>query len=196
MPDDYEQLQKRIEDGVRAAEELQRLIAEMKRKDRPKLKLVRGGLVGGAIWAGVEWLRNYKLAVALAATAVTITGATIAEHPASPGADPPPASVRPSTPPRTSVSPPPRRDPVAAPTPRPPRTSPLRTEQPARPTPSLRQVAPSLGATKPPKPEQPTTKPIVSLPVAPTIKTPSVTPVVTTTEACSGVGLLGLCVLG
>ena len=83
MERDYEQLQREIQIGLDAIRELKRIAAEEKRKERPRLKLLKGGLLGGAIGAGVEWVKHYVAAVAIAATAVTVTGAVIAEQPHS-----------------------------------------------------------------------------------------------------------------
>jgi hypothetical protein len=197
MARDYESLKRRIEDGVQAAEELQKLLAELERKRKPKLRLIKGGVLGGAIWAGVEWLRNYKIAVALAATAATVVGGVIAEQPHSPGADPPAQAITKPRPvkPRTSVpsSAPPR---VAAPTPR--RTSPPRTRAPARVAPaeskSVKPVTtkPTVKPTKPSaKPTKaPVTTPAVSIPATPTV------PIETPPTGCVGIDLLGLCILG
>jgi hypothetical protein len=195
MAHDYERLQKQIEAGLDAVRELKKMADEQKRREQPKLKLIRGGLLGGALWAGVEWLRNYKLGVVLAATAATFVGGVIAEQPHAPGADPPAAISKP-TPPRSSVSPsaPPR---VAAPTPR--RTSPPRTYARVVPPAEPSKSAPS----KTPKGKVPhvsktpvtkTPKVLPSLPVKVPVKTPTI-PVIVETPECT-IGLLGLCILG
>lgn len=138
MPGDLEQLRRTIEDGVRAAEQLQKLLAEEKRKRRPKLKLIKGGLIGAAIWAGVEWFRDYRRSAgALAFSGLVVTGIGITELPESPGSDPPevikpPVSVRPSVPVRLDATPTP---------PRPPRTSPLRTTPAPAAAPAAAQPA-------------------------------------------------------
>lgn len=152
MERDYEQLQRKIEEGLDAVRELKRIEAEEKRRKRPKLRLIKGGLLGGAIWAGVEWFRDYKrIAVALTAVGVTAVGAVIAEQPHSPGADPPPAAIP------TRVAPViPRHTPrpLATPTPTiPPRTSPLRTLasrpiESAKPSPTLPPTVPRPRATE------------------------------------------------
>jgi hypothetical protein len=199
MPDEYERLRKQIEDGVHAAEKLQRLLAESKRDGhhrKPKFKLIKGGIIGGAIWAGVEWFRDYKrIAAALAATGITVTGAVIAEHPGSPGADPPrPAITKPAKP-KPSVPPQPLTTRAVVPTPR--RTSPPRTQSPAAPTTAAVKptVQPTVAGTSTAKPSPSST---VSLPVTPTatpvVKTP--VPTIVDPASCTGVDLLGLCLLG
>jgi len=211
MAGDYEQLKRTIEDGVRAAEQLQKMLAEEKRKRRPRLKLIKGGLLVGAIWAGVEWLRDYKrVVIALAATGITATGAVIAEHPGSPGADPPrpgiietprqaPPKVRPSSRPRPT----PTVTPIRTVSPRrtsPPQTQPMRVSPPesvetkARPS-TTRTTRPSTTKpVAPPKTTQPIVTKTVSIPVTPTITTP---PIIETQPAeCAIVTVLGLCVLG
>jgi hypothetical protein len=189
MPGDLEKLKKQIEDGMRAAEELQQLLAEEKREQRPKLRLLKGGLLGGAIWAGVEWFRDYKrAAMALAATGMAVSGAVLVEQPDSPGADPPSQSI--ARPPSKAE---PSKRPTTRPTVAPRRTSPPRTTQPlariAPPvstsaTPRLLQAAPSPAAVKPPATKSPAPKPTV---------TPTVTPPVTVTPTVPCViDLLGI----
>lgn len=202
MPEKIEQLERKIAEGLEAVRELKRLTAEEQRKDRPKLRLVRGGLLGAGILAGVEWLRDYKkVAVALVATGITITGATIAEHPGSPGADPPRQVI--VQPPKAKPSRPPIPRPTATPTPR--RTSPPTTRAPMRitpppakppvpkpavgkdpvqmPTPSPRQATPSPGI-----PNLPVSTPTVSLPVTPTAIP---TPEIASPDTCT-INLLGV----
>ena len=175
MPGDLEQLKRTIEEGARAAEQLNKLLLEQKRGERPKLRLVKGGLIWGAVMAGVEWFRDYRrTAAALALSGLTVTGAVIAEQPHSPGSDPPQA-VKPPSVTRPSATPSVRPKPTTALTPR--RTSPPRTQVQARITPP--PVAPST--TQPAETKKPTqvptsqptktppSDPIVSLPVAPTI---------------------------
>lgn len=199
MAQDYEQLQKRIEDGLDAIRELKKLAAEEKERERPKLKLVRGGLLGGAIWAGVEWLRSYKLGVALVATAATAVSGVIAEQPHSPGADPPaqaikqPAeprpSVLPSQTPRTVVPSPRRTSPPR--TPQAPQTTvPMRIAPPADPAKPTRRpaVKPTITPKQVPKPVAP--KPTVSITVTPTLESPTL-PQVPVEPACT-IDLLGV----
>lgn len=172
MRDEYECLRKRIEDGLEALDELQRRLeaserVARERKDEPKLRLIKGGLVGAGIWAGVEWLRNYRRAVAaLAVSGLTMGGVFIMEQPNSPGSDPPeainpPASITPSVkPPTPTVKP------------RPPRTSPLRT---------LARNSTPVAAPKASKPSH-TSKPTPTPSATPTV-IPSITPSETLTEA-------------
>jgi hypothetical protein len=194
MAEDYERLQRKIEDGLDAVRELKKLADEEKRKERPKLKLVREGLIGGTIWAGVEWLRDYKIGVALTATAVAVVGGIIAEQPHSPGADPPAQAITKPATPRTSA--PPTRPPSV--TPRrtsPPRTKRVVTTRPAevaKPKPSQLQAAPNLGAVKPPQAVRPSKPSSPSLPA----ESPSLPVVVESTQTCTGIDLLGLCILG
>lgn len=195
MPDDLQQLQhlqelqQKIEEGLAAAKELKQLAAEEKCQNRPKLRLIKGGLTWGAIWAGVEWFRNYRRGVAaLTLSGLTMGGVFIAEHPNSPGSDPPesvkpPAAVKPST------------EPTAKPTvtPRPPRTSPLRTlarnstpvaapgptATPDKPAPSRTPTTPSPSIEPAETPDQ---APLASLPPLPTkaMETPELaTPAIT-----------------
>lgn len=212
MPEDLTQLRKTVEEGVLAAEKLQKLLAEQKRRERPKLRLIKGGMLGGAIWAGVEWLRNYKIAVALTATAAGVAGGVIADRPHTPGGDPPaqailkPAEPRPSVPPTST----PR---VVVPSPR--RTSPPRTA--ARPTPPKAVETPRVEKTtvkpppKPPvsRPEPSAPKPVAPTTTKPTLKLPVTKPPVKTTPAPTvsvtvtvppaspcAVGILDLCILG
>jgi hypothetical protein len=189
MPGNLEELKKQIEDGVHAAEELQRLLAERKREERPRFRLIKGGLLGGAIAAGVEWLRGYVAAIAIAATAVTVTGAVIAERPHSPGADPPQAITRPTVKPKPPVSPTPPSVTRAPRRTSPPRTQPTKAPV-ARPTPSLLPATPRLGATKTPQQAK------TAVPTKTVV--PIVTPTITSAPAedCTGIGLLGLCLLG
>lgn len=189
MPEDYEQLQRKIEEGLQAIRELKRLKAEEQRRNRPRLRLIKGSVVGAALAAGVEWCWNYKVAVAVAAAAVTFAGGVIAEQPHSPGADPPaavkpPASVKPTAPPRPKVTPTPRR------------TSPPRTQVPMRVEPPAEQATIKPAAKPKEKPKvtptasrtttQPTAStPIVSLPVTPTLEAP-------VTPASCTINLLGV----
>jgi len=201
MPDDLQQLQRKIEEGLEAVRELRKLEAEKKKAARPKLRLIRGGAVGAAVWAGVEWLWGYKAAVVLTAAAVTFTGGVLAEHPDRSGADPPehaitapkPRSSAPPTPPRAAPTPrrtsPPRTQvPLATPTVVPP-VRPV-TARPVKPTPTLLPATPSLGVTKTPVTVSPPVKPTVTPSVTPSI------PVAVETADCTGIGILGLCLLG
>ena len=197
MPDDLELLRKRIEDGVEAAEEYQRILQLQDRKDRgerkKRFRLIKGGLIWGAVTAGVEWLRGYaRTAATLAVSGAAVTGVVIAEQPHSPGADPPQA-IKPPGMIRPSALPSPR--PKATPTPTRPRsTSPPRTQV------SMRIPPPPAATTQPAKPKklapvptrQPSTPvPTVSLPVTPTVSTPSLPVEIVTTDACT-LNLLGV----
>jgi hypothetical protein len=203
MPDDLEALRKRIEEGVEAAEQMQRILQQQERaargEQKKRFRLIKGGAIGAAVSAGVEWLWGYKVAVAVATAAVAFTGGVIADQPGSPSADPPqvvkpPATIRPPVPPRPKATPTPLRTspprtqvpmriiPPSAPATTRPTVKPTvkPKEKPAvRPTPSQLPAAPSLGETNP----------TVSLPVTPTV-TPSV-PVVSTPPPCT-VNLLGI----
>jgi hypothetical protein len=205
MPEDLEALRKRIEEGVEAAEQMQRILQQQERgargEQKKRFRLIKGGLVGAGIWSGVEWLWSYKVTVAVAAAAVAFTGGVIADHPGSPGADPPQA-IKPPAVAKPSVAVPKR--PKATPTPS-LRTSPPRTQVPMRitpppepaarpavepkerptvkPSPSQLPAAPTLGV--PPK----TSVPTVSVPVTPTV-IPSI-PVGTTAPPCT-INLLGI----
>lgn len=99
---------------------------EQEERPRPVLRLLKGGLVGGLILAGVEWFRDYKrIAVALVAAGITISAAVVVDQDDGlPEADPPPGpqTTAPTKPPRPSAKP------TGTPAPStPPRTSPLRT---------------------------------------------------------------------
>lgn len=207
MPEEIEKLERRIADGLEAAQELKRLTAEAQRKDRPKLRLVRGGLIGAGISTGVEWLVSSKAAVVLAAAAVAVAGGVIAEHPGTSGADPPTHAITAPNP-RPSVPP---TSPRVAPTPR--RTSPPRTRASARvggatlqatqPT-SSKPAKPTVEPTKakptrttvPPEPSKVKPRPTVSVSVPPTILTPAIPVVTTPAGSCTGIDLLGICLLG
>lgn len=206
MPEEIELLRKRIEAGVEAAEQMRQILQEQEqgaRGERKKrFRLIKGGAVGAALWGGVEWLTGSKAAVVLAAAAVAVAGGVIVEHPGTSGADPPAHSII-APEPKPSVPP---TSPRAAPTPR--RTSPPRTRAPARVAPptqpvSSKPVKPTVEPTKakptrttvPPAPSKQKPRPIVSTPVLPTV-TPSVPTVIETTPGCTGIGLLGLCILG
>jgi hypothetical protein len=173
MPDDVEQLQRKIEECLR---EIKRLKAEEQRKPRPRLRLLKGGGLIAVGWSGVEWLLGTRK-VALAFTAVTLaTGGVLADHPTIPGADPP---VQESivAPPKPKTQPPePRVSKTPKVTPGSQRTSPPRTQAPMRitppPEPATRpavkpkekpKVTPTPSRTPPPS------TPVVSLPVTPTI---------------------------
>lgn len=190
MPDDYEQLQRKIEEGLWAVRELRRLKADEQRRDRPRLRLIKGGAIAAAVGAGLEWLWGYKVAVVVAAAAATFAGGMITDHPASPGADPPIQEPIVSKPPTTK--PPDRPEPRASrtytvkPTPR--RASPPQTTKP----PTQPQVAPSQ------EPAEPSPTPSVRLPVTPSLSslTPTPTPKAETAAAsCQGISLAGLCLL-
>lgn len=154
---DERELRHRIEAGIEAADELKRRLIQLEReesRDRPKLRLIKGGAIGVVVLAGVEWLRGYRraalgvLVTTAAASGLVYVMPTI---PDPPTAEIPPASrhvtqqPRPPTP-KGSVAP--RLTPRSAPpiTAReetsPPRTSPPRT------TPSASPV--TLTPTKPP----------------------------------------------
>jgi hypothetical protein len=184
MPGDYEQLKRTIEDGVRAAEELQKLLAEQKREARPKFRLIKGGLIGAVIWAGVEWFRDYRrVAVAVAAVGIAAGAAVFAEQQdlGPPSAQPPSISVKP-TPPRSSVSPPPPTDTVVTPTPTlssPPRTSPLRTlAKPNITMPTPVRSTPTATARTIPTPTA-----VITLTDTPIVVTPSIQPSI---DTCPG----------
>lgn len=149
--------------------------ADGKHKGRRKLGVIKGGLVGAGMWSGVEWMRNgRRLAAALATAGVTVTGATVAEYPGSPGADPP----------TQVITRPPKAEPTKRPTVRPstaliPRgTSPPRTQVPMMVSPPAEPVStkPVVKPTVEPSPVKPPTTaipppkttPVVSLPVTPT----------------------------
>lgn len=193
MEERIEELEKRIADGLEAVRELKRLKAE-EPKARPKFRLIKGGLVGAGIWAGVEWIRNYKrVVVALTATGITVAGAVIAEDPGSPGADPPSQVI--THPPPSVPTKRPTAVPTARPSPTPQRTSPQRTQAPMR----IPPAAPSSTPAKTKEPTQvrtrtptetPTEAPVVSLPVTPTI-TPSAAVETITALPCA-IDLLGV----
>lgn len=193
MPDDLEQLQRKIEEGLEAVRELRRLDAEKKKRERPKLKLIKGGLIGAGIWAGVEWLRDYRRTVGtLAFSGLAVTGTVVAELPHSPGSDPPgvikpPASTRPSVRPTVPV----RLDATPTP-PRPPRTSPLRTPPVSATVAAPAATQPAKAPTPAPS-RTPAKKPTEAILPTPTLL-PSTTltpPAVVSPEACT-VDLLGV----
>lgn len=198
MQDEYARLRKQIEEGLDALDELQRHLEAAEKQageERPKFRLIKGGLIGAGIWAGVEWLRNSpRAAAALAFSGLAVGGLVIADPPHSPGSDPP-ASINPPA----SVAPTPTKRPTLKPTP--PRTSPLRTQ--ARITPPSAAPPSTAPPTKEPvrvATQTPSMKatitlpsvtvPTVSLPVTPTITvalpTESVTP-----EVCI-INILGI----
>lgn len=153
--------------------------ADEGRQKRPKLGLIKGGLVGAGVWSGVEWLRNgRRIAAALVATGITVTGATIAEYPGSPGADPPTQVI--TRPPKAEPTKRPTVRPTTALTPRgtsPPRTQvPMRVSPPAEPVTIKPVVKPTvkLSVVEPPPTliPPPTPTPVVTLPVSPTITVP------------------------
>lgn len=179
-----------------------------KRKDRPRLGVIKGGLVGAGIWSGVEWLRSgRRIAAALVATGITVSGATIAEHPGSPGADPPTQVI--TRPPKAEPTKRPTVRPSTALIPRgtsPPRTRvPMRVSPPAEPVTTKPVVRPTVkpnvvkptvkpSVVKPSVVEPPSTAitppstPVVSLPVAPTITVP----VTVSPSASCTIDLLGV----
>ena len=188
MPDDLERLQRKIEEGLEAVRELRRREAERKKLERPKLRVIKGGLVWATIAAGVEWFRDYRRTVGtLAVSGLTVTGAVIAEQPHSPGSDPPqavkpPASIRPSVPHPTR--------PKAIPTPaRPPRTSPPRTPQPVRSTPVAAPASTPPAKTAPPTPA-PTKEPAEDL--LPTTPSPALTSDLVPPATPCAINLLGV----
>lgn len=126
MPEpDLEDLRRKIIDDLEQVElALKRQRADEEQHPRPVLRLLKGGLVGGAIWAGVEWFRDYKrVAAALVAAGITVTAAYVADQDDLPGASPPP--TRPSITPTRAPRPTDRPSATPAPS-TPPRTSPLR----------------------------------------------------------------------
>ena len=180
MPDDLArlaQLQGKIEEGLAAARELKRLAEEERREQRPKLRLIKGGLIWGAVLAGVEWFRNYRRAAsALAVTGLVVTGGVIAEQPHSPGSDPPqtvrpPAVIRPSVPTKTIATPRPPRPQRTSP----PRTPPVRARIPV--------VVPTATPTKTATPTPAPTRTPTKAPSQELLPTPSLSPSVPATSA-------------
>lgn len=154
---------------------------EQEEHPRPILRLLKGGLVGGVILAGVEWFRDYKrIGVALVAAGITITTAMVVDQDDGlPGADPPPGrhATAPTKPPRPSA----KLTETTAPS-TPPRTSPLRTlgTRPIEPA-TVRSSTPRTAPprTLPPAPTPtvlttPTPIPVTVTP--PTIILPTITP--------------------
>lgn len=175
MPDEYERLRRRIEDGLKTADELERRLAAAEREKRKhRFKVIKGGVVGGAVWAGVEWLMNpRKIALSVAAGGLAITGTTISDHPGSPSSDPPEAMKPPA-----SVSPSVTPTPTVKPTPRPPRTSPLRTLG--------RSSTPVVAPTRKTVPSHTPQKAPSAVPTRTPTVSPTQTPTVSLTETPSG----------
>lgn len=197
MPDDLQQLHRKIEEGLEAVRRLKQLEAERKKAERPKLRLIKGGLIGVGLGVGLGWLRDYykHAAVALVATGATVGGVVISEQPHSPGSDPPtvmkpPASVAPST----------KLDTEPTVRPRPPRTSSLRTQARISPPPAAppSTTQPTKAPTQAPT-GVPTTKPTTTPTILPTVSapavslpvTPTVTVTVPTADVCA-INLLGI----
>jgi hypothetical protein len=166
------ELRQRIQAGIEAADELKERLARLDQeqsRERPKLRLIKGGAVAVALFAGVEWLRGYRratvgvLASTAAAGGIAYLAPSIPDPPRA-EMDPPARHLAPSPRPPTPTvsvapSPTPRSVPPTQAKASPPRTSPLRTQVPVQ--------VPTGTPTK-----TPTEVPIVSLPVTPTITVP------------------------
>lgn len=184
MPEpDLEALRRKILEDL---EQVELALKREQQEDHPKptLRLLKGGLVGGAIWSGIEWLRTYKrIGVALVAAGITIGAAGLAEQDDGfSGADPPPSQHTtespnlPTTPAKARATPPPGT---------PPRTSPLRTLGTKSMTPET--TTPSAAPQPPPRSKPPRPTPtLLATPTstpAPVTVTPPVT-VPTTLPTC------------
>lgn len=190
------------------AETPDELLGEREKRDRRKFRLIKGGVIGGTVLGTLAWLRHgRRFAASLTAAGVAIAGATVVEFPGSPGADPPTQVI--ARPPNAD----PTKRPTVVPTVRPTsastpqRTSPQRTQASATVAPPTvvpstvtppsvipTPAKPSISPTVAPTPAPSTTTPMVTLPVKPTVSTTPL-PVVDATAACTGVKLLGGCLL-
>lgn len=178
---DEVELRHRIEAGIEAADELKRRLSQLEReesREHPKLRLIKGGLIGAGVWAGVEWLRGYRrvglgvLASTAAASGFVYVTPTMPDRP---NADIPPPTRhvaepnRPPTP-KVPVTPRPPARPVPSTTAKetsPPRTSPLRTTPSSSPI-TQTPTKPPAKAVVGPIPETPIPS------IAPTSDLPSV----------------------
>lgn len=144
MQDEYERLRRRISDGLEAVEELKRLEArERRERQKRRFRVIKGSVIGGAIWAGVEWFRDYRrTTTALAATGVTVASVMVMDLPDAPDPKPPDQSTT-----EPSVIPTPRASKTS-----PPRTSPLRTVRSSTPVaaPASKSAKPTARPTPPP----------------------------------------------
>lgn len=156
---DEVELRHRIEAGIEAADELKRRLIQLEReesRERPKLRLIKGGAIGVVVLAGVEWLRGYRrVAVGMLVTTTAASGLVYLTPNVT---DPPTAEIpppsrhvteqpRPPTP-RATVTP--RRParvapPTTAKKTSPPRTSPPRT-QPSTPAVAVTPTTPPATA--------------------------------------------------
>lgn len=174
---DESELRQRIQAGIEAADELKERLVRLDQEqssERPKFRLIKGGAVAVALFAGVEWLRGYRRAAvgALMTTAVAGGIAYVAPSISAPPhaeMDPPGRHLAPSPrPPTPTVSVAPSRTPRSAPPTladvSPSRTSPLRT----RPTAPVAVVTPTIVVPT----RTPTVVPTRSLPVVPTVSLP------------------------
>jgi len=194
------ELRHRIQAGIEAADELKKRLTRLDQqqpRERPKLRLIKGGVITVALAAGVEWLRGYRrAAVGALVTTAAAGGIAYVAPPVSspPSAEPAPPTrhiPQPSRPPTPTVSvapsPPPRSAPPST-AKSPSRTSPLRT---------LATVPVSVPSTKPPATvvvELPVKTPAVS--ITPTTVLPvEVTPSTTSQADCAPLSLnpLGVC---
>lgn len=167
---DESELRQRIQAGIEAADELKERLARLdedQSSERPKLRLIKGGAVAVALFAGVEWLRGYRRAAVGVLVTTAAAGSLAYVVPSIP--DPPQAEVEPPVSrlapspkkPTPIVSVAPRRTPrSASPTladVSPPRTSPLRTQS-TTPVPSATPTKPPATATV-----SPVTTPVASI---------------------------------
>ena len=197
---DEVELRHRIEAGIEAADELKRRHGQLEReesRERPKLRLIKGGAVGVVLLGGVEWLRGYRrVAVGVLATTAAASGLVYVTPtiPDAPNAEIPPPSrhvAEPNRPPTPRVSVAPRSTPRSVPPTTAKETSPPRTSPP-RTIPSAPPV--TVTPTKPPATA--IVGSILETPIPSIVPTPALPSVAATQQVdCSLVSLnpLGVC---
>ena len=176
------ELRQRIQAGIEAADELKERLGRLNQeqsRERPKLRLIKGGAVAVALFAGVEWLRGYRRATVGVLASAAAAGGIAYLAPVIP--DPPNAEIGPPgylvpspRPPTPTVSVTPRPTPRSAP-PTQAKASPLRTSPPRTSTKPTETKEPVRVPTPTPTPtptKTPTVTPDVSLPVTPTTVAP------------------------